>query len=134
MQIQFTNIYIGAGTNVNNMRMKMIIFSLYSVAFSGIVLQVTEGNIPDRITYGLIIFGLTSAVVTQWWWGQKKNDERIKATAEAEKNRAADWKQMHEESIDVVKNNTSFMEKNVASIDGLDATLERIFNKIDSST
>ncbi len=93
-----------------------MILIAYVIGFSGIVLQALNGTeivpgVPDRVTMGLIVFGLAAANVIQWRQGIKDRDRLIN-----------DKEVSRKELIELVKNNTNVMRELILKLDGFGKT------------
>jgi len=68
-----TNTHKSGETYAQN-TMKIMIITSYLLGLAGVFLQSIVTDVPDRITMGLIVVGLTSAIVLQWREANKARD------------------------------------------------------------
>lgn len=88
--------------------MKTVIEFFYGVGFGGILLQIVPG-VPDYISYTMIVFGLSTAIVAQW--RQSIKDRKI---------HREDIREMKTEFKDAIKENTSVNQAILEKLTGLD--------------
>lgn len=79
--------------------MKTVIEVLYGVGFSGMLLQIVPG-VPDYVSYSMIVFGLSTAIVAQWRQAIKDRQEYRK-----------DIKEIKDDFNTTIKEHSQLIEK-----------------------
>lgn len=86
--------------------MKAVIEFFYGVGFSGMLLQIVPG-IPDYISYSMIVFGLSTAIVAQWRQAIKDRAEHRKDIKEIKD----DFKVTLQAHVDVMDKNSEIQRE-----------------------